>query len=72
MRQCNIALNDAIRRIFSYNRWESTRLLRQQQGYPNLYEIFYDRREKFLRKNLESHNDVVSQAAIFFISILID
>ena len=40
MHSCNVALNDAIRRIFSFNRWESPRELRQQLSLPNLYEIF--------------------------------
>ena len=34
--ESNVALNDAIRRIFSYNRWESTRTLRQQLGFSNI------------------------------------
>ena len=29
MHACNVALNNSIRHIFSYNRWESTRHLRQ-------------------------------------------
>ena len=48
MNDCNIALNDAIRRIFSYNRWESVRTLRQILGYQDLYTIFAVRRRKFL------------------------
>ena len=48
MQEMNTALNDAIRRIFSYNRWESTRLLRQQLGFPNVTEIFQKRRDRFL------------------------
>ena len=43
MRQCNVALNDAIRRIYSYNRWESTRMLRQQLGFQNVNKIFSKR-----------------------------
>ena len=41
MNDCNVALNNAIRFIFSYNRWESTRHLRQELKYPNIYEIFH-------------------------------
>ena len=40
MTDCNTALNDCIRKIFSYNRWESVRLLRTQLGYKSLYETF--------------------------------
>ena len=72
MRECNIALNDAIRRIYSYNRWESTRTLRQQLGYPNLYEVFSNRRDKFLQKNLNCDNDVILQSTLLYISILLN
>ena len=45
---CNTALNDAIRKIFSYNRWESVRALRDSFGYKSLTEIFANSRNKFL------------------------
>ena len=45
----NTALNDCIRRIFGYNRWESTRFLRLTMGYPSITDIFNRRREKFLK-----------------------
>ena len=38
MQSLNVALNDAIPRIFSYNYWERTRSLRQQLGFPNITE----------------------------------
>ena len=50
MRDCHIAVNDAIRRIFSYNRWESIRSLRSLFGYSDIYTLFASRRESFLRK----------------------
>ena len=40
MSSCNTALNDAIRKIFSFNRWESVRHLREGCGYKSLYEIY--------------------------------
>ena len=40
MSLCNTALNDAIRKVFTYQRWESVRLLRESLGYKSLYEIF--------------------------------
>ena len=59
MHNCNVALNDSIRRIFSYNRWESTRSLRQQFGFPNVTEIFQSRLRRFFEKCRDSHNSVV-------------
>ena len=59
MNDCNVALNNSIRRIFSYNRWESTRLLRQQLGFPNITEIFQSRRQRFNSKCQMSYNSVI-------------
>ena len=38
--KCNIALNNAIRKIFTFHRWESIRSLRAGLGYPDLCTIF--------------------------------
>ena len=59
MNDCNVALNDAIRRIFSYNRWESIRTLRKQLGYNDLTTIFAIRRRKFYAKIPHMHNETV-------------
>ena len=50
MQPLNVALNDCIRRIFTYNRWESVRFLRLSFGYPSLIEIFENRCRKFLKQ----------------------
>ena len=59
MNRCNVALNDSIRRIFSYNRWESTRYLWQQLRLPNIVKIFYSPQKRFLEHNREHANLVV-------------
>ena len=64
MHKCNVALNDSIRLIFTYNRWESTRHLRQQLHFPNIYEIFHSRKCHFLEKNRTSFNAVVRHLTI--------
>ena len=43
----NVAVNDCIRRVFTFNRWESVRYLRQSFGYPSLSETFEKRSSKF-------------------------
>ena len=58
MSDCNIAVNNAIRRIFSFNKWESTRTLREQFGYPSLYEIFSKAKDKF-RLSIANHSNAV-------------
>ena len=50
MQQLNVALNDCIRPIFTYNRWESVRFLRLSFGYPSLIEIFENRARNFLKR----------------------
>ena len=47
MHNCTVALNDSMRKVFSFNGWESIRTLRQELGYPDLTTIFAQRRNKF-------------------------
>ena len=47
MHNCTVALNDSIRKVFGFNRWESIRSLRQELGYPDLTTIFAKRRSSF-------------------------
>ena len=47
---CNTALNNAFWKIFSYNRWEGVRSLRESFGYSSLTEIFEKFRDKFLSR----------------------
>ena len=68
MRTCNTALNDAIRRVFSYQRWESIRQLRQTMGYPNIYDIFSRQSKRFLDANLKSRNSVIRLTTAQFIA----
>ena len=46
----NTAVNDAVRKIYSFNRWESVRHLRIEQGYESIHEMFYRQRESFSRQ----------------------
>ena len=48
MLDCHVAVNDAIRRIFSFHRWESIRHLRQSFGYRDLYTLVSVRRRRFM------------------------
>ena len=61
MQKCNTALNNAIRKIFTLNRWESTRSLCEGLGYPDLYTIFTSRRSSFRLKLSRSSNLVIKQ-----------
>ena len=44
----NVALNNCIRRIFSYNRWESVRYLGLSMGYPSYTDILNRRHTNFM------------------------
>ena len=63
MNDCNTAVNDAIRKIFSFHRWESIRHLREGFGYPSLHDIFARAKTKFNRALRGHHNAVISQLA---------
>ena len=47
MESLHVAVNDAIRKIFTYNRWESIKVLRESLGYLSVTEIFAKRKKSF-------------------------
>ena len=51
MQSLNVALNDCIRKVFGYNRWESVRFLRLSFGYPSVTDIFAARARSFYAKS---------------------
>ena len=63
MNACMVALNDAIRKIFTFRRWESVRQLRINFGYLSLSEIFWNTRKKFLESVRTHRNGVISKLA---------
>ena len=60
----NVALNDCIRRVFGYNRWESVRFLRQSMGYPSLTDIVSARARQFRLKLTSVPNTVLQKLAV--------
>ena len=48
MTTLDVALNDCIRKIFGFHRWESTRELRKSLGYDSITEIFAKRSMSFM------------------------
>ena len=65
---CNTALNDAIRKVFSFNRWESVRVLRESFGYLSLTEIFAKAKDKFFSRLSDHWNKIIS----FLASLSVD
>ena len=60
MYDCHVAVNDSIRKIFKYNRWESIRSLRTQFGFHDLYTLFAMRRKSFLAKLPQMGNTTIA------------
>ena len=50
MNRLHVALNDAIRKIFTFSRWESVKCLRESFGYLSITEIFSKRKRSFFHK----------------------
>ena len=63
MIQMDVALNDAIRRIFTFNRWESVRFLRMEFKYPCLVRIFANRSNQFFERIPLLRNSTLSSLA---------
>ena len=59
MNRCHVAVNNCIRKIFSFALWESIRHLRLSHGFSCVYEIFAVSKRKFLEKALISPNLIV-------------
>ena len=63
MTSCNTAMNNALRKVFGFSRWESIRTLREVFGMKSLYDIFKTTQDRF-NKNCRSHpNPIVSYIA---------
>ena len=57
--QLNIALNNAIRRIFTFRRWESIRQLREFLFYDSIEVIFTKARIRFYESLSDHPNKVL-------------
>ena len=64
MHSLNVALNDCIRRIFGYNRWESVRFLRLSFGYPSITDIFDARVRRFFTRLPGIANSVLRRLSV--------
>ena len=60
MSNCNTAVNNALRKVFGFCRWESIRTLREIFGMKSLYDIFKVTQDKFLSSCLSHSNPIVA------------
>ena len=58
LQNCTTAVNDALRLIFGFNRWESVRTLRESFGYKSLVDLFHRAKNKF-DSSLRSHQSPI-------------
>ena len=63
LQDCTTEINDSLRLIFGYNRWESVRTLRESFGYKSLVELFQKAKMKFDASLLSHHNPIVKHLA---------
>ena len=60
MRSIHVAMNDGIRKIFGWNRWESVRELRSTFGYKDIYIMAESRRKAFLSSFTRLDNPILN------------
>ena len=60
MYRFHVAINNAIRKIFSFAVWQSIRHIRISYGYGSIYELFSSAKAKFLANAPSSPNLIVS------------
>ena len=63
MYRCHVALNNAIRKVYSFAIWESIRQIRINAGFKSIYEIFALAKSKFVAGAKKSHNTVIIHLA---------
>ena len=61
----HIAMNDGIRKIFGWNRWESVRHLRSSFGYKDIYTMITLRKRKFFQSIPRLRNSLLSSLVTF-------
>ena len=59
MRSLHVAMNDGIRKIFGWNRWESICELRDSFGYDDIYTMAEKRRRKFMSSIYHLNNPIL-------------
>ena len=60
MYRCHAAINNAIRKIYSFAVWQSIRHFRIENGFKSIYEIFAAAQKKFLTNAERSTNSIVT------------
>ena len=67
MNNIHVAINDGVRKIFGWNRWESIRELRNAFGYHSIFVVSAIMKSKFLAGFTEIRNSVLTHLLSFCI-----
>ena len=59
MRDCYTAINNLIRKIFTFHRWESVHTLRESFGLKSIYEIFAQMAKRFIDSLPDHRNSIL-------------
>ena len=60
MSDCNVAMNNAFRRIFGFKEWQSVRVIREIFGVKSLYIIFKEAQDKFTTSCKSHPNPIIN------------
>ena len=60
MSDCNVAVNNALRKVFGFSTWQSIRVLREIFGFQSLYEIFKSAQDRFISQSRSHSNPILS------------
>ena len=63
MYKCHVAINNAVRKIYSYAVWQSIRHLRLALGYESIHETFDKAKRKILAFAAKSSNSIITYIA---------
>ena len=70
MYRCHVAINNAIRKMFSFHVWQSIRHLRISHGFKSIYEIYSSAKAKFLANASTSSNSIVRHLSSLIYSLV--
>ena len=60
MSDCNLAINNALRKVFGFTEWESIHILREIFGFKSIYFIFKKAQDRFLVSCHHHQNPIIS------------
>ena len=68
MSNCNIAMNNAFRKIFGFKEWESIRVIRKYCGVESLYIIFKKSQDRF-RSSCSTHSNPIIRKIVTLVLV---